>query len=260
MIKTNYLFFFLIIFCFCCTSCFKLDNSTENRTIPLSNNEGKDFSAKIPIDTQLAAGDVLMITVWNQPLLTKEVTLDATGHIYYPFIGKVKSAGLTIEQLQTELKQKLSSYYNDPELTIAPVNLAGQHYYVLGEVDKPGKFIITAHTTVIEAVSSAGGPNDDAGKTILLLHKQEDRLLISSLPFEYSNMTENNIASLTMQVRANDILYLPPSNIANIEKFMLRLNNILSPLLSLERGILFWPELINVIDGSSEQQLILPIQ
>lgn len=62
-----------------------------------------------------------------------------------------------------------------------------------------------------------------------------------------------------MQVRANDIVYLAPSTIANVENFIIRLNNILTPLLALERGILFWPELINVIERASEQEVVLSV-
>ncbi len=261
MLKNNYLLFVFVIFSFLCISCSKQEPSTENHTIPYSDTaEDRSFVAELPADTTLAAGDTLMVSVWNQEALTKEVTLDATGNIYYPFIGKIKASGLTIEQLQAEMEQQLSYYYNDPKLTVAPKNLAGQQYYVLGEVSKPGKFIIKAHTTVLEAVSSAGGPNKDAGKTILLLHKQKDSLLITSMPLQYSNMKESHLSAVTMQVRADDILYLAPSKIANLEKFMIRLNNILNPLLALERGILYWPELVKAIDGSSNQQILLPIQ
>ena len=203
-----------------------------------------------------------MISVWGQDALTKEVTLDATGNIYYPFIGKIKASGKTIEELQAEMKKKLSRYYTTPDLTITPQNLAGQQYYVLGEISKPGKVAITAPTTVIEAIAEAGGPNEDAGDAVLLLRKQKNSLLIANLPLQYTDLTKNNISSLEMQVRAGDILYLAPSRIANVENFMTRLNNILNPLLALERGIIFWPELIDVFKGTSgeQQQFVVPLQ
>ncbi|WP_339138536.1 MAG: polysaccharide biosynthesis/export family protein [Candidatus Electrothrix sp. GW3-4] len=243
-------------------SCSSIKNSQQSYTLPLPQaaEKASPLSAE-PEDITLAAGDVLMINVWGQEALNKEVTLDATGNIYYPFIGKIKASGKTIEELQAEMKEKLSGYYTTPDLTITPQDLAGQQYYVLGEVSKPGKFSIKAETTVLEAISSAGGINNNAGESVLLLRKQKNNLLIKNVPLQYVDVTAENILSVTMRVHTGDILYMPPSTIANIENFATRLNSILSPILSLERGIIFWPELIDVIEGSSEgQEFVVPLQ
>ena len=166
----------------------------------------------------------------GQDELAKEVTLDSSGNIYFPFIGTLKASGLTIEQLQATITKKISLYFVAPEVTITPENLAGQQYYILGEVNDPGRFIIQAQTTVLEAVASAGGPTKDGDESVILLRKKEDKLLIVGIPLRVNHLTENNIPSVTMQVRANDIIYLAPSTIANVENFMIRLNNILTPL------------------------------
>lgn len=65
-----------------------------------------------------------------------------------------------------------------------------------------------------------------------------------------------------MRVETGDILYMPPSKIANIENFMTRINNIISPILSIERGIIFWPQLVEALEGGSKnnQQLVVPLQ
>lgn len=250
----------LVIYSLFIQSCATTEVSRKHYTIPLHQSEDSSSTASEPEEIKLAAGDVLMISVWGQDALTKEVTLDATGNIYYPFIGKIKAAGQTIEEVQAEMKEKLSRYYTTPDLTITPQNLAGQQYYVLGEVNEPGKFAIKAQTTVFEAVSSAGGPNEDSGEFAILLRKIENNLMIISMSLRYNDITENNISSMTMQVRSGDVLYLAPSKIANVEKFMTRLNNILNPLLAIERGIIFWPELLNAIEGTSEETLITPIE
>ncbi|MCI5212708.1 MAG: polysaccharide export protein [Candidatus Electrothrix sp. ATG2] len=256
----SFTLFSIVIFSLFIVSCTKKETIPKSYTVPLA--QADNFSSpEAPEDTKLASGDILKINVWGQQALDKEVTLDATGNIYYPFIGKIKAAGLTIEELQAEMKEKLSRYYTTPDLTISPQDLAGQQFYVLGEVSKPGNFPIKAQTTILQAVSSAGGPNKDAGETILLLQKQRDQLLIAGMPFQYSDLTENNISSMTTRVQKGDILYMAPSKIANVENFMTRLNNILNPLLSIERAIIFWPQLISAFEGASEeQQLVVPLQ
>ncbi|MCI5157396.1 MAG: polysaccharide export protein [Candidatus Electrothrix sp. AUS1_2] len=268
MSKSIYFFLFLlfgVILSLSLQSCAPANKSPKNYTLPLhqsgTNSSASSTDSEEAGDIQLASGDVLMISVWGQDALTKEVTLDATGNIYYPFIGKIKASGKTIEELQAEMKKKISRYYTTPDLTITPQNLAGQQYYVLGEVTKPGNFPIQAKTTVLQAISSAGGINKDAGESVLLLRKQKNNLLVKKIPIQYLDVTAENLASVTMQIKTNDIIYMPPSKIANIEQFMTRINNILNPILSIERGIIFWPQLIDVFEGASgEQQLVVPLQ
>ena len=263
----KYLSFFLALILLAISSltlqsCATTEVSKKSYTIPLHQTQDSSFPTTAePEEIKLASGDVLMISVWGQEALTKEVTLDATGNIYYPFIGKIKASGQTIEEVQAEMKKKLSRYYTTPELTVIPQNLAGQQYYVLGEVSKPGNFPITSQLNIISAISSAGGPNKDAGETVLLLRKQQDRLLVAGIPVQYTDVTKENIPSITMTIRAGDILYMPPSRIANIENFMTRLNGILAPVLSIERGIIFWPQLIDALEGASEEpQFVIPLE
>ncbi|WLE98558.1 MAG: polysaccharide biosynthesis/export family protein [Candidatus Electrothrix communis] len=252
----------LVIFSLTLQSCSTTKVSKKSYTIPLHEAHASPFPTAVePEEIKLAAGDILMISVWGQDALTKEVTLDAMGNIYYPFIGKIKASGQTIAEVQAEMKEKLSRYYTTPELTVIPQNLAGQQYYILGEVSKPGNFRIKSQLNIISAISSAGGPNRNAGETVLLLRKQQDRLLVTGIPVQYTDVTTKNIPSLTMMVQAGDILYMPPSRIANIENFMSRLNSILAPILSIERGIIFWPQIIDALEGSSqEQQFVIPLQ
>jgi len=208
-------------------------------------------------DTPLAAGDKLSVEVWGHDDLGKELVIDATGFIYYPFIGKEKASGYTIEQLQTLITDKLSRYYVEPKVTITPGVLASQHYFVLGEVNSPGKQNLTAPTSVLEVVASAGGPTGDAGDSVILLRKTKSKLLILSLPIRYKDFTANNLQSATTLVKAHDILFLAPSTIADVETFMRRLDSILSPILSLERGIIFWPELIKAMNGTEAQNIFI---
>ncbi|MCI5147397.1 MAG: polysaccharide export protein, partial [Candidatus Electrothrix sp. AR3] len=174
-------------------------------------------------EVQLAAGDTVNIKVWGQEDLNEQMTLDLKGNIYYPLIGKVKAQGLTLAQLQSRLVKKLSVYYVTPQVTVIPVNLAGQHYYILGEVNNPGKFTLKAQTSVLEATAVAGGPNDDAGDMLVLFRKQKKKLQMISLPLQLDGFAKKNMASAAMEIQANDILFLPPSTIASVEKFMKRL-------------------------------------
>ena len=237
-------------------SCSSAKLDQENFTLPAP---AADTAPAARPELYLAAGDILSIEVWGQADLTKQVTIDATGAVYYPFIGKIQAAGQTVEQLQTTLTTRLSNFYVEPQLSIIPFKLTGRQYFVLGEVNQPGKFTLQAPMTVLEVLAAAGGPDQDAGKYVVLLRKKQDTLKLYSIPVKFEDLTDQHLYSMTMRVEANDVLYLPPSNFAATERFMKRLDSILNPILAIERGILYWPSLIDAIEGSSGDVLI-PIQ
>ncbi len=239
------------------TSCTNAKLSQGNFKLPVPAAETSPLAQP---ELYLAPGDILSIEIWGQTELTKQVTIDATGAIYYPFIGKIQAAGHTVEQLQSQLTTKLSRFYVEPQVSIIPFKLKGRKYYVLGEVDQPGKFTLQTSMTVFEAIAAAGGPNQDSGKYVVLLRKKQDTLKFYSIPVKFEDLTNQHLYSMTMQVQANDVLYMPPSNFAATERFMKRLDSILNPILSLESGILYWPSLVSAIEGSSSKEVLIPIQ
>jgi len=216
----------------------------------------KDIAADEGAELRLAAGDKLTIEVWGQDNLTKQVTLDPSGAIHYPLIGAVQAQGLTLEELRAALTQKLSAYYVKPQVSVMPFDLAGQCYYVLGDVTNPGKFSLNAKTAVIEAAATAGGPTKTAGEFIVLLRKAKDRIQVVSIPLRFENLGEQNAASAAMLIQSNDILFLPPSKISDAESFMRSLDNILSPLLAVERGVMYWPVFKQALQGTSGEILV----
>lgn len=229
---------------------YSMSGQKSRNDLPI--NLDKDIEDEV----RLAAGDSLSIKVWGQPDLNEQVTLDLKGNMYYPLIGKVKARGRTLEELRGTLTEKLAVYYIEPQVSVMPVNLAGQSYYILGEVKNPGKFVIKARITVFEAAAAAGGTNDDAGDVAVLFRKRKNKLLLISLPLQFDDFAEANTVSAAMQIQADDILFFPPSRLADAEKFMKRLNGILSPLLTTERGIMYWPALKQAVQGKSGQILV----
>ena len=209
-----------------------------------------------PQELRLAAGDSLNVEVWGQDNLTRQVTVDPVGAIHYPLIGTVQAAGMTVDELQAVLTKKIALFYKNPKVTVMPQDLAGQCYYVLGDVNSPGKFVLKAKTAVIEAAAVAGGPTENAGDYIILLRKTKNKLQIFSIPLQFQYLNEKHATAVAMQVQANDILYLPPSKISDVESFMRSVDTILNPLLSIERGVMYWPVFKEALKGSTGEVLV----
>jgi len=104
----------------------------------------------------IGPGDKLQINVYGQPELSKEYGVSSEGALSLPLIGQVRAAGLSVAQVEAEVRQRLSEYLIKPQVSVA-MQQSHQRFTVLGEVQKPGSFTLEKPTTVMEAVSMAGG-------------------------------------------------------------------------------------------------------
>jgi polysaccharide biosynthesis/export protein len=105
---------------------------------------------------QLAAGDKVRITVFNEPTLTGEYNVTAEGSIAFPLIGIVRARDETTEQLSDAIRTKLSQgFVNNPSVSTEVLDY--RPYYILGEVNKPGQYPFANGLTIEQAVAAAGG-------------------------------------------------------------------------------------------------------
>ncbi len=107
-------------------------------------------------DYKLGANDRLRITVFGQPTLTGEYTLDGNGVLSFPLIGNVPAEGITTSQLQKTIAAKLEpDYLVNPNVSAEVITR--RPFYVIGEVLKPGNYTYVTSLTAINAVAMAGG-------------------------------------------------------------------------------------------------------
>ena len=105
---------------------------------------------------KLGPNDRLRITVFGQPTLTGEYTLDGNGVLAFPLIGNVPANGVTTNQLQQAIAAKLKpDYMVNPNVSAEIVTR--RPFYVIGEVQKPGNYPYVSDITAVNAIAMAGG-------------------------------------------------------------------------------------------------------
>ena len=105
---------------------------------------------------KLGPNDRLRITVFGQPTLTGEYTLDGNGDLAFPLIGNVPANGSTTSELQQKIAAKLNpEYLINPSVSAEIVNR--RPFYVIGEVQKPGNYPYVTDMTAVNAIAMAGG-------------------------------------------------------------------------------------------------------
>lgn len=104
--------------------------------------------------------DTLQITVWNQSDLRTKYTVEPDGNITFPFVGRIKAAGLTQLELAAELRKRLADgFFRDPQVTVTVDQPSTGRIFVFGSVTAPGAYPLTSHMTLLEALARAGYGN-----------------------------------------------------------------------------------------------------
>ena len=213
----------------------------------------KKVESKTPSSFFLGSGDEVSIRVWRNDDLNREVQIDPSGNIYLPLVGEIHTAGLTISQLREEITERLSKYIVDPHVDVNVSSLKSQKVHVLGEVKSPGTFTLDANTMAWEAISKAGGFTTEANKKkVLLVRAKERTATVSALNIR--DMFKKGEISQDMYLKNGDIIYVTPTFIANLARFMTQFNNIINPFVNLERGIVLYPDAVDVLKGKEKER------
>jgi len=118
--------------------------------------------------------DVLQVTVWKNEDLSGKVAVSLDGYINFHLIGKQKASGLTTVELAERITEKLANgYIINPQVTVLVIEYKSQKVTIIGEASKPGTYYLTKRTTLIEAVSMAGGLTADAGREIIVVRPKK---------------------------------------------------------------------------------------
>jgi len=114
--------------------------------------------------------DVLSITIWDQTDLSGKFTVEADGSFAFPLIGRVKAGGLTLKQIEAELRRRLApDYFKNPQLTVAIDTYRSQRVFVVGEVRTPGTYVLTGDMSLIEVLSRAGSATAFASGEVIVV-------------------------------------------------------------------------------------------
>ena len=113
--------------------------------------------------------DVLSITVWDQADLSGKFTVETDGSFTFPLIGRIPAGGMTLRDLEAELRKRLAEgYFKNPQVSVAVEQYRSQRIFIIGEVRTPGAFPLTGDMTLIEALARAGSTTQEAAGEVVI--------------------------------------------------------------------------------------------
>lgn len=154
-------------------------------------------------------GDVLNISVWKEETLQQELRVLPDGTISFPLAGVINVAGKSIQTIQKQLADKISTYITGPVVVnITVKSVEGNVVYVLGQVKTPGHFIMLAQTDVMQALSLAGGLTPFAkANSIIILRRNKNGS--EAIKFEYGELETGDGLNQNHLLKSGDVIVVP---------------------------------------------------
>jgi polysaccharide export outer membrane protein len=160
-------------------------------------------------DYILGTDDILAISVWREPEISKTVPVRPDGKVSLPLIGEIQAKGLTPKQLQTNLTLALRSYMANPEVTVIVQEVRSSKFNILGEVARPGSYPLSKPTTVVDALAIAGGFRDFAKVKKIYILREQPNGSPTKIFFNYKDVVERNRHEQNVELRPNDTIIVP---------------------------------------------------
>ncbi|MDR3762772.1 MAG: SLBB domain-containing protein [Acidobacteriota bacterium] len=176
----------------------------------LSNGSGNpdELPEDVPAgpDYVLGSGDMLTLNLWGGLTVRLARLVDRQGQVTVPEAGAVRVTGLTIAQAQEALQKALSGQYRNSHVEISLARVRTIRVYVVGDVQRPGAYDVSALSTPLNALFSAGGPTSHGSLRILRLMR--DGKLVRDV--DLYQFLLKGVHDTSDRMQAGDTLVVPP--------------------------------------------------
>ena len=153
-------------------------------------------------------GDMLQISVWGEENLQEEVLVRPDGAFSFPLCGDISAKNRSVTELQEEITKRLRRYISDPVVTVSVAQVLGNKVYVIGQVSRPGVFVVNPQVDVLQALSMAGGTTPYASlNDIKILRRTGDRQ--QALQFRYNEVVKGRNLEQNVILQSGDVVVVP---------------------------------------------------
>jgi len=159
-------------------------------------------------DYKIGPQDVLRIDVWKEPDISRTIPVRPDGKISLPLLNDVQAAGMTAMQLAGSLRESLSKYLTNPQVTVTVTEINSRRVYITGEVTRAGAIPLLPNMTVLQALSSAGGFTQFAKPKNIYVLRTEDGKQVKH-PFNYKEVVKGNLPEQNILLQPGDVIVVP---------------------------------------------------
>ena len=153
----------------------------------------------------LGPGDMLKITVYNNPDLTLETRITETGTISFPLLGEIALGGMTASAAEKKLSNQLETggFVKQAQINILVMQFQSKMVSILGSVYKPGRYPLDRTMNLTEVLALAGGVPADGSDMITVIDKS------GKIEYDLRNILKNADGSKNINLVGGEIIYVP---------------------------------------------------
>jgi polysaccharide biosynthesis/export protein len=181
---------------------------TQQPATPAAPADNQSKAATTDSNYVIGAQDVLDVSVWKEPEVSRVVPVRPDGKISLPLLNDLQAAGLNPGQLAAQITDSLKKFVTNPQVTVIVTTINSQRVYILGEVSRPGAFPLLPNMTVLQALSSAGGFTQFAREKKIYVLRNEDGKQVKH-PFDYKAVIAGKNSDQDIILKAGDTIVVP---------------------------------------------------
>jgi polysaccharide export outer membrane protein len=188
-----------------------VNGQMNQATQPSVTAQGSEAEGSKAHDNKFVIGedDVLSINVWKEPDLSRSIPVRSDGKISLPLAGEIQAAGRTPLQLEEDIAGKLRDFITKPEVTVMIQEVRSQKFNILGQVAKPGSYSLTLASTVMDAISIAGGFRDFAKQKSIYVLRQNASGAEYRIGFNYKDFVKGKTSNQNIKLEPHDTVVVP---------------------------------------------------
>lgn len=157
---------------------------------------------------EVQPGDLLHVSVWKEEDLDLDVLVRPDGGFSFPLAGDVRAAGKTVEELRQEITDRLVRFIPDLFVTVSVLEINGNKIYVIGQVNRPGAFVVNPRVDVMQALTLAGGTTAFASTNGIFVLRR-DRGQQRTLPFRFDDVVNGKRLEQNILLQSGDVVVVP---------------------------------------------------
>jgi polysaccharide export outer membrane protein len=162
----------------------------------------------LPADYVIGPEDVLSIVFWRDEDMTADVVVRPDGKITLPLINDIQAAGLKPEELRTRVTEAASKLVESPTVMVRVREIRSRKVFITGMVANPNNYPLTAPTTVLQLIATAGGLLEYAKSKDIRVVRSEDGRQVA-FRFNYNDVRQGKNLQQNIELKPGDTVIVP---------------------------------------------------
>jgi len=184
-----------------------------------SDKNTPTFSERYP-RYKLRPGDSFDLMFEFTPEFNQSLTVLPDGFVVLREAGEIYATGLTVAELTEKIRTAYNSVLSNPRISILLKDFEKPYFIADGQVARPGKYDLQGDTTVIQAVAIAGGFQNSAKHSQVVLYRRVNDDWIEAKLLNVKKMENSRNLAEDLHLRPGDMIYVPKNTVSKIQQFI----------------------------------------